>query len=82
MRPLKLDSDEELKAELRCELMEIACVMAEHNETEARPFIWRADPDAIVASRNRGFQALGVPGWVSSGGWPGGMRSKSASSPD
>lgn len=36
--------------------------MAEHNETEARPSIWRADPDAIVASRNRGFQALGAPG--------------------
>lgn len=36
--------------------------MAEHNETEARPFIWRADPDAIVASRNRGLQALGAPG--------------------
>jgi hypothetical protein len=33
--------------------------VAEHNETEARPFIWRADPDAIIASRNRGFQALG-----------------------
>ena len=36
--------------------------VAEHNETEARPFIWRADPDAIITSRNRGFQALGAPG--------------------
>ena len=30
----------------------------EHNETEAKPFTWRADPDAIIAARNRGFQAL------------------------
>jgi len=30
----------------------------EHNETEAKPFIWRADPDRIVAARNRGFQTL------------------------
>ena len=32
--------------------------VAEHNETEARPFVWRADPDAIIAARSRGFQAL------------------------
>ena len=32
--------------------------VAEHNEEEAKPFIWRADPDAIIAARNRGFQAL------------------------
>jgi len=32
--------------------------VAEHNEQEARPFIWRADPDTIIAARNRGFQAL------------------------
>ncbi|MEM6848113.1 MAG: IS630 family transposase, partial [Pseudomonadota bacterium] len=30
----------------------------EHNQTEARPFVWRADPDAIIAARKRGFQAL------------------------
>jgi transposase len=36
--------------------------VTEHNEVEARPFIWRADPGAIVASRNRGFQALGASG--------------------
>ena len=36
--------------------------IAEHNETEAKPFIWRADPDAIIASRTRGFLALGAPG--------------------
>ena len=34
--------------------------VAEHNETEAKPFVWRADPDAIIASRRRGFQALGA----------------------
>jgi transposase len=32
--------------------------IAEHNETDARPFMWRADPDAIIAARNRGFQML------------------------
>jgi len=30
----------------------------EHNENEARPFIWRANPDNIIAARNRGFQTL------------------------
>ncbi|MEL6208073.1 MAG: IS630 family transposase [Pseudomonadota bacterium] len=30
----------------------------EHNATEAKPFTWRADPDAIIAARTRGFQAL------------------------
>ena len=34
--------------------------IAEHNEVEAKPFIWRAEPDVIIASRNRGFQALEV----------------------
>jgi transposase len=29
----------------------------EHNHSP-KPFIWRANPDAIIASRNRGFQAL------------------------
>jgi len=24
--------------------------IAEHNETEAKPFIWRADPDDIIAA--------------------------------
>lgn len=31
--------------------------IAEHNK-EPKPFIWRADPDQIIAARNRGFQAL------------------------
>ncbi len=31
--------------------------VAEHNRTP-KPFIWKADPDAIIAARNRGFQAL------------------------
>ena len=29
----------------------------EHNE-HPRPFVWRAGPDAIIAARTRGFQAL------------------------
>jgi transposase len=32
--------------------------IAEHNATEAKPFVWRADPDAIIAARSRGFQVL------------------------
>ena len=32
--------------------------ITEHNATEAKPFIWRADPDKIIAARNRGFQTL------------------------
>ncbi|MDR3490288.1 MAG: IS630 family transposase, partial [Bradyrhizobium sp.] len=31
--------------------------IGEHNQTP-KPFVWRADPDAIIAARNRGFQAL------------------------
>jgi hypothetical protein len=31
---------------------------AERNSDGARPFVWRADPDAIIASWSRGFQAL------------------------
>jgi hypothetical protein len=31
--------------------------IAEHNGVEAKPFVWRAEPDDIIASRNRGFQA-------------------------
>jgi transposase len=31
--------------------------VAEHNES-AKPFVWRADPNAIIAARSRGFQAL------------------------
>jgi hypothetical protein len=30
----------------------------QHNASEARPFAWRADPDKIIAARNRGFQGL------------------------
>jgi len=30
----------------------------EHNTTEAKPFTWRANPDDIIAARNRGFQML------------------------
>jgi transposase len=31
--------------------------IAEHN-TQPKPFIWKADPDKIIAARNRGFQTL------------------------
>ncbi len=30
----------------------------EHNKTEARPFVWKADPEQIIAARKRGFQTL------------------------
>ena len=29
-----------------------------HNKGEAKPFTWRANPDEIIAARNRGFQLL------------------------
>lgn len=32
--------------------------IAEHNETEAKPFTWTADPDKIIAARNRGLQTF------------------------
>lgn len=32
--------------------------IAEHNTEEAKAFIWKADPDEIIAARNRGFQML------------------------
>jgi transposase len=31
--------------------------VAEHNQSP-KPFIWRADPNAIIAARSRGFQTL------------------------
>ena len=31
--------------------------LAEHNQSP-KPFVWRADPDTIIAARNRGFQTL------------------------
>ena len=30
----------------------------EYNRTEAKPFAWNADPDKIIAARNRGLQTL------------------------
>lgn len=32
--------------------------VAEYNANDPKPFVWRADPDEIIAARNRGFQAL------------------------
>ena len=31
--------------------------VAKHNDTP-KPFVWRADPDAIITARTREFQAL------------------------
>jgi hypothetical protein len=31
--------------------------VAEHNE-EPKPFVWKKDPDAIIAAVNPGFQTL------------------------
>ncbi len=33
-------------------------VIDEHNTTEARPFVWTADPDTIIAARKREVQML------------------------
>ncbi len=30
----------------------------EYNAANPQPFIWKADPDDIIAARNRGFQTL------------------------
>ena len=32
--------------------------ITEYNANHAKPFIWRADPNEIIAARNRGFQTL------------------------
>jgi len=32
--------------------------IAEYNIHDAKPFVWRADPNDIIAARNRGFQTL------------------------
>jgi hypothetical protein len=37
----------------------IGSFIAEHNDTEAKPFIWRADSNDIIAARIRAFQMLG-----------------------
>jgi hypothetical protein len=31
---------------------------AEHNSARAKPFFWRADSDAFIASQDREFQGL------------------------
>jgi transposase len=36
----------------------ISRYVAEHNATEAKPFVWRADSSAIIAARARRYQAL------------------------
>ena len=51
-----------LKHGVFCSVAELQAAInrfiTEHNECP-KPFMWRADPDAIIASRNRGFLALG-----------------------
>jgi hypothetical protein len=42
---------------VRTALQLINRFLAEHNQSP-RPFVWRADPDDIIAARNRGFQTL------------------------
>jgi hypothetical protein len=32
--------------------------IAEHYVHEAKPFVWRTEPESIIATRNRGFQTL------------------------
>jgi transposase len=32
--------------------------IAEYNANDPKPFVWRANPDAIIAARNRGYQTL------------------------
>jgi transposase len=50
-----------LKRGVFCSLVDLQAAInrfvAEHNQSP-RPFVWRADPDAIIAARARGFQAL------------------------
>ena len=50
-----------LKRGVFCSLVDLQAAInrfvAEHNQNP-KPFVWRADPDAIIAARARGFQAL------------------------
>ena len=50
-----------LKRGVFCSLVDLQAAInrfvAEHNRSP-KPFVWRADPDAIIAARARGFQAL------------------------
>ena len=50
-----------LKRGVFCSLVELQAAInrfvAEHNQSP-KPFVWRADPHAIIAARARGFQAL------------------------
>jgi transposase len=50
-----------LKRGVFCSLVDLQAAInrfvAEHNNSPM-PFVWRADPDAIIAARARGFQAL------------------------
>jgi hypothetical protein len=50
-----------LKRGVFCSLVDLQAAInrfiAEHNKSP-KPFVWRADPHAIIAAHARGFQAL------------------------
>lgn len=50
-----------LKYGVFCSIVELQTAInrfiAEHNQAP-KPFVWKADPDEIIAARNRGFQVL------------------------
>jgi transposase len=54
-------SKRRLKRGVFCSLVDLQAAInrfvAEHNQSP-KPFVWRADPDAIIAARARGFQTL------------------------
>lgn len=35
----------------------------QHNDRDPKPFVWKANPDHIIAARNRGFQTLESIDW-------------------
>jgi len=54
-------SKRRLRRGVFCSLVDLQAAInrfvAEHNQSP-KPFVWRADPDAIIAARARGFQTL------------------------
>ena len=51
-----------LKNGVFCSVVELQTTInrfiKQHNENDAKPFIWKADPDKIIKARNRGFHLL------------------------
>ena len=54
-------SKRRLRRGVFCSLVDLQAAinrfLAEHNQSP-KPFVWRADPNAIIAARARGFQTL------------------------